>query len=130
MNTQIIYFQFKEFYVPFMTLQSNGFNFFAKIMKGSCIFYCSSCISFNPTRHLKNVCIRCFPQHGTICAIYKKWKHSWRSVTFSKVAALVCNFNKRDIPPWVFFTFLKLYKWYHTALWALYVIFTGFDYYF
>ena len=30
---QIIYFQFKEFYVPSMTLQSIGFKFFAKIMK-------------------------------------------------------------------------------------------------
>ena len=28
---QIIYFQFKEFYVPSMTLQSIGFKFFAKI---------------------------------------------------------------------------------------------------
>ena len=35
---QIIYFQFKEFYVPFMTLQSIGFNFCAKIMEGSCVF--------------------------------------------------------------------------------------------
>ena len=30
---QIIYFQFKEFYVPSMTLQSIGFKCFAKIMK-------------------------------------------------------------------------------------------------
>ena len=50
---QIIYFLFKEFYVPLMTLQSIGFKFFAKIMKGSCVFCCSSCISFNSTSHLK-----------------------------------------------------------------------------
>ena len=49
---QIIYFEFKDFYVSFMTLQSIGFKFFAKMMKGSCVFYCSSCISFNPTSHL------------------------------------------------------------------------------
>ena len=32
-----------------MTLQSIGFKFFSKIMKGSCV----SCISFNPTSLLK-----------------------------------------------------------------------------
>ena len=36
-----------------MTLQSIGFKFFAKIMKGSCVFCCSNCISFNHTSHLK-----------------------------------------------------------------------------
>ena len=30
---QIIYFQLKDFYVPFMTLQSIAFKFFAIIMK-------------------------------------------------------------------------------------------------
>ena len=34
----------------------------------------------------------------------KREKHPWRSVTFSKVASFT--------PPWVFFTFFKLYKWY------------------
>ena len=47
LNTEIIYFQFKEFYVLFITLQSIGLKFFAKIMKGSCVFCCSSCIIFN-----------------------------------------------------------------------------------
>ena len=35
-----------------MVLQSIGFQFFANIMKGSCVFYCSSCIKFNPTSQL------------------------------------------------------------------------------
>ena len=26
-----------------------------------------------------------------------------------------CNFPKSDTPPWVFFTFFKLYKWYQIA---------------
>ena len=46
------------------------------------------------------------------CAIWynlynlkKREKHSWRSVTFSKVA------TKSNTPPRVVFTFLKLYKW-------------------
>ena len=39
----------------------------------------------------------------------KHEKHPWRSVTF-KVAGL--NF---DTPPWAFFTFFKLHKWYQIA---------------
>ena len=55
LNTQIIYFQFKEFSIPFIALQSIGFKFFAKIMTGSCVFCCSNCISFNPTSHLNKL---------------------------------------------------------------------------
>ena len=40
----------------------------------------------------------------------KSGKHLWRSVTFSKVAS-VCDLTKINTPPWVFFTFCKLYKW-------------------
>ena len=29
-----------------------------------------------------------------------------------KLQAKACNFNKRNTLPWVFFTFIKLYKWY------------------
>ena len=50
---QIVYFQFKDFHVPFMTLQGIGFKFFANIIRGSYVFCCSSCISFNPTSHFK-----------------------------------------------------------------------------
>ena len=32
-----------------------------------------------------------------------------------KLQAEVCNFTKSNIPPWVFFTFFKLYKWYQIA---------------
>ena len=42
-----------KFYVPFMTLQSIGFKFYTKVKKGSCVFCCSSSISFNPNSHLK-----------------------------------------------------------------------------
>ena len=35
-------------------------------------------------------------------------KHPWRSVNS-------CNFTKINTPPWVFFTFLKLHKWYQIA---------------
>ena len=56
------YFQFKNFHVPFVILQSTGFTFFAKTMRGSCVFCCLSCISFNLTSHLKNAlsCLRQF----------------------------------------------------------------------
>ena len=36
----------------------------------------------------------------------KHEKHPWRSVTFSA---------KGNTPPWAFFTFLKLRKWYQIA---------------
>ena len=29
-----------------------------------------------------------------------------------KLKAKACNFTKINTPPWVFFMFLKLYKWY------------------
>ena len=32
-----------------------------------------------------------------------------------KLQAMACNFTKSNIPPWVFFTFFKLYTWYQTA---------------
>ena len=32
-----------------------------------------------------------------------------------KLQALACNFIKSTIPPWVFFTAFKLYKWYQIA---------------
>ena len=32
-----------------------------------------------------------------------------------KLHAKACNFTKSNTPPWLFFTFLKLYKWYQIA---------------
>ena len=32
-----------------------------------------------------------------------------------KLQASACNFTKSNNPPWVFFTFLKLCKWYQIA---------------
>ena len=43
----------------------------------------------------------------------KREKHPWGSVTFINVAGF--NFTKSNTSPWVFFTFLKLYKWYQIA---------------
>ena len=40
----------------------------------------------------------------------KREKHPWKSITFSKVAE--SNFTESNTPPWVFFMFFKLYKWY------------------
>ena len=37
----------------------------------------------------------------------KREKHPWRSVNFS-----ACNFTKINTPPWEFFMFFKLHKWY------------------
>ena len=38
----------------------------------------------------------------SIVQFKKRKKHQWRS-------------TKSNTPPWVFFTFLKLYKWYQIA---------------
>ena len=45
----------------------------------------------------------------------KREQHPRRSVTFSELQALACNFTKSKTPPWVFFTFFKLCKWYKIA---------------
>ena len=37
----------------------------------------------------------------------KREKHSWRSVTFSKIAGYK-PVTKSNTPPWVYFTFFKL----------------------
>ena len=42
--------------------------------------------------------MRCFAGFGTICAIWKTWK--------------IAMENSYFYPPWVLFTFFKLYKWY------------------
>ena len=56
------------------------------------------------------------------CAIWyhfvqfkKREKHPRNSVTYSKFQAKACNFTKSGTPPWMFFTFLILYKWYQAA---------------
>ena len=36
-----------------------------------------------------------------------------------KLKAKACNFTKINTPPWVFFMFLKLYKWYQIALFTV-----------
>ena len=38
-----------------------------------------------------------------------------RVLLFVKLQAEACNFTESNTPPWVFFTFLKLYKWYRIA---------------
>ena len=88
MNTQIIYFQFKDFHVPFMTLQSIGFKLFAKIMKVSCVFCCSSCINFNPTSHLKGHRF-CLTFTGiTYCTFLNLWKSEVFHITRPFVYAI------------------------------------------
>ena len=46
----------------------------------------------------------------------KREKHPWRSVNFSKVVGFKpATLLKLTLPPWVFFTFFKLCKWYQIA---------------
>ena len=47
---------------------------------------------------------------------FKKVKISHEEVLhLVKAQAKACNFTKNNNPPWVFFTFYKLYKWYQIA---------------
>ena len=56
------------------------------------------------------------------CAIWyhlhnsKNVKNTHRGVLILiKLQAKACNFTKINTPPWVFFTFFELYKWYQIA---------------
>ena len=62
------------------------------------------------------------------CAI---WYHldNWKNVKNTprgvlilvKLQAEACNFTKINTPPWVFFTFFELYKWYQIAQRTTYI---------
>ena len=62
------------------------------------------------------------------CAIWydlynlKSVKNTHGGVLFLvKLQAEACNFTKSNTPPWVFFTFFKLHKWYQIAQSITYV---------
>ena len=58
----------------------------------------------------------CSARFGTICTNWKTWKNTRGGVLFLvKLLASACNFPESNTPPWLFFTFLKLYKWYQIA---------------
>ena len=46
------------------------------------------------------------------CAI---WYHFYNLKNAKNTYKGTCNFTKNNTPPWVFFTFFKLYKWYQIA---------------
>ena len=58
------------------------------------------------------------------CAI---WYHLYNLTnvknTHGRLLILACNFTKISTPPWVFFTFFKLRKWYQIAQRTTYEIF-------
>ena len=56
---------------------------------------CAICYSLHNLKNVKNT-------HGGVLILVK-------------LQAEACNFTKTNTPPWVFFTFLKLYKWYEIA---------------
>ena len=60
--------------------------------------------------------IRSFKAHYQKRVVRKLIKALGKNASFPKVYcydyAEACNFTKIKIPPWVFFTFFKLYKWY------------------
>ena len=55
----------------------------------------------------------CVARFGTI---YTNVKNTRGGVLILvKLQALACNFTKINTPPWLFFTFFTLYKWYQIA---------------
>ena len=110
MNTQIIYFHFKGFFVPFMTLHGIGFKFFAKIIKGSSVFCCSNCINVNPTSHRKGIL-----QWKTFNILYTtlytilsqtpgvKLKRIFECILRIPSSARRCNINSKAWKLWNFF---------------------------
>ena len=63
-----------------------------------------------------------------LCAIlyhlcnWKLWKTLIKEcLFFARLPAKACNFTKSKTPPWVFFTFLKLCKWYQVAKHRIYI---------
>ena len=53
---------------------------------------CAICYHLNNLKNMKNI-------HGG-------------ELLLVKLQVLACNFTKSNTPPYVFFTFFKLYKWY------------------
>ena len=48
--------------------------------------------------------------------VQQKWKNTHvRMLLLVKLQALASNITKSNISSWVFFTFLKLYKWYESC---------------
>ena len=62
----------------------------------------------------------CFAQLVPFLQFKKREKLPWRSVIFSKVANRSRHFTKSNAPPWIFFTFFKLCKWYQIAQSVIY----------
>ena len=57
------------------------------------------------------------------CAQFKERENTLGVVLLSvKLQAGACNFTESNTPPWVFFTFFKLYKWCQTAQSITYII--------
>ena len=54
--------------------------------------------------HFKNTNEIRFAQFGAICTILKTWKRP-----------IEACYTQRNTPPWVFYTFFKLHKWYQIA---------------
>ena len=55
---------------------------------------------------------RCFARFGTVCTIQNVKNIHGRVLLSVKSQAFAYNFTKSNNPPWVLFTFFKLYKWY------------------
>ena len=97
-RTRIIHFQIQVFYFLFMFLKSTGFEFFAKIMRGNYVYWCSIHISFNPTSHLNWYLINTYGYHtGTPRRIHvdtSKTKSRQISKSFPRTFSMYFRWSK------------------------------------
>ena len=61
--------------------------------------------------------MRCVARLSITYTIYRTWKTTMEE----------CSFAKSSTPPWVFFTFFKLYKWYQFAQRITYLLYRMVD---
>ena len=50
-----------------------------------------------------------------LCNLKNVKNTHWGVLILVKLQVEACNFTKINTPPWVLFTFFKLYKWYQIA---------------
>ena len=87
--------------VQLMQLNKKRHIWLTSPQKSLYVMLCAICYHFFNLKNVKNT-------HGGLLLLVR-------------LQALVCNFSKSNTPPWVFFKFFKLYKWYQIAQSIIYI---------
>ena len=81
--------------LPFMLLWFLLLNAIFLASSNACLMFCAICCHLHNLKYVKNT-------HGGVSLLVK-------------LRPLVCSYTKSNACPWLFFTFLNLYKWYQIA---------------